>query len=102
MPSRGSPNSARRSSRTNATLHPPNQGIRNLGFGTGAPIPNPQFPVSKHRLRRDPTPGPDVRTADAQTPLWLGNQGIWLALPLSEILTTAAILVFYLGNRKPR
>lgn len=70
MPSRGSPNSARRSRRTNATLHPPNQGIRNLGFGTGTPIPNHQFPVSKHRLRRDPTPGPDVRTADAQTPLW--------------------------------
>lgn len=35
-------------------------------------------------------------------PLWIGNQGIWLALPLSEILTTAAILVFYLGSRKSR
>lgn len=65
MPSRGSPNSARRSSRTNATLHPPRSG--------SLPLHLP--PHGHHfikRLQRDPTPGPDVRTADAQTPLWPG------------------------------
>ena len=78
MPSRGSPNSARRSSRTNAALHPPRR--RSL------PLHLP--PHGHHfikRLRRDPAPSPDVRTADAQTPLWPSvnlytpSAGQWLA-----------------------
>lgn len=56
MPSRGSPTSDRRSSRTNATLHPPRSGSRPL-----------HLPPHGHhfikRLRRDPTPG---RCADSR------------------------------------
>ncbi len=33
-------------------------------------------------------------------PRWFGSNGIWLAMPVSEFLTTAAVFGFYLLHKK--